>query len=418
MRRRISIAIIGLTAFALVALTLPYSILIHRVADREALIRLTRVAENVATQTSALIRDGVTPDAPRLGTLVTPYNRLVVTIPGRPTIRLGPDVGSNPIRAHVQQESIGVTLSLARTGIQARSNRAVLAVLGIDLAVLAIAALLATRLARRIARPLQQLADGASRLGAGDFTVRAQRSGLPEIDRVAEALDRSAASIAGLVGAERRFSSNATHQLRSALTGLRLRLELLSASDDAHVAEETRSAIAQVDRLTDTVAELLALARTGRAGVATVFDLSDLAARHAADGALRAAGSGRALRIRCDVPYLVRATPGAIAQAIDVLIDNALIHGRGTVMVQTHRVDASTVLTVSDRGPGVPEDRIDLVFTADDPMADHGIGLPLARALVEADGGSLTVDRSAPSRFVLRLPSALATAEEPADRTR
>lgn len=407
MRRRISVAIIGLTAFALVALTLPYAVLLHRVAGREALIRLTRVAENVAAQTSTLLGEGVLPDAKRLGTLVTQYNHLVVRIPGRPTIELGPDVGNDPIRAHVRQGTISVTLTLARSGVVARSNRAVLVLVGIDLAVLAIAAVIGNRLARRIARPLQLLADGASRLGAGDFTVRAQRSGLPEIDRVAEALDRSAASISGLVEAERRFSANATHQLRSALTGLRLRLELLGDNDDPSVAEETRHAISQVDRLTDTVTELLALARTGRAGVASVFDLSDLAARHAADGTLRAAEAGRVLNVRCARTLLVHANPGAIAQAIDVLIDNALTHGRGTVTVQTNRRGPNTFLTVSDAGTGVSAERIDSVFTAEDPLADHGIGLPLARALVEADGGSLTIDRETPNRFVLRLPSVL-----------
>src|SRR5207245_9949436 len=97
------------------------------------------------------------------------------------------------------------------------------------------------------------------------------------VARTAAALDSSAARIANLVQAEREFSANASHQLRSALTSLRLRLESLAAADDPTVAGEAARALEQAERLSDTVAELLRLARTGRADDAQSLDLAVLA---------------------------------------------------------------------------------------------------------------------------------------------
>src|SRR5437773_2500397 len=106
----------------------------------------------------------------------------------------------------------------------------------------AVAAGLAGLQSRRLAAPLDDLARAAERLGAGDFSATAPRSGLEEIDTIAAALDSSAARIATLVQAEREFSANASHQLRSALTSLRLRLESLAATDDPAVAGEAARA--------------------------------------------------------------------------------------------------------------------------------------------------------------------------------
>src|SRR5258706_392736 len=137
--------------------------------------------------------------------------------------------------------------------------------------------------ARRLAAPLDDLARAADRLGAGDFSATAPRSGMEEVDTIAAALDTSAARIANLVQAEREFSANASHQLRSALTSLRLRLESLAAVDDPAVAAEAARALEQAERLSDTVADLLRLARTGRADDAQTFDLAVLASAHLRD---------------------------------------------------------------------------------------------------------------------------------------
>src|SRR5258705_3164079 len=106
--------------------------------------------------------------------------------------------------------------------MEARVERAVLALVLLGVVALGAALGLALIQSRRLADPLARLARSATRLGDGDFSLSTPRSGVPEIDAIASSLDRSAERVEGLLRAERSFSSHASHQLRSALTGLEL----------------------------------------------------------------------------------------------------------------------------------------------------------------------------------------------------
>jgi signal transduction histidine kinase len=261
--------------------------------------------------------------------------------------------------------------------------------------------------ARRLAGPLDDLARAADRLGAGDFSATAPRSGLEEVDTIAAALDTSAARIANLVQAEREFSANASHQLRSALTSLRLRLESLAAVDDPTVAGEAARALEQAERLSDTVADLLRLARTGRADDAQTFDLAVLASAHLRDLAPRFEIERRAAALVAPAPVRVRAAAGAVGQALDVLLDNALRHGGGPVRVVVESAGDHGHLTVEDQGPGIDPDAGARLFERREGSASaHGIGLALARTLVQADGGRLDLVRASPASFRITLPLA------------
>jgi signal transduction histidine kinase len=134
---------------------------------------------------------------------------------------------------------------------------------------------------RRLARPLERLARSSTRLGEGDFSTRAERSSIAEIDAVAAALDSTAIRIARLLGREREFAANAAHQLRTPLTALRLRLEEIEALGGAEVAAETAPALHELDRLQATIADLLAHAEDGRAGDAAPLDVGELLRAHA-----------------------------------------------------------------------------------------------------------------------------------------
>jgi signal transduction histidine kinase len=269
------------------------------------------------------------------------------------------------------------------------------------LAVVAIGAsrLMARRSTTRLVRPLEELAAAAERLGDGDFTARGPRTGIAEIDQVGEALDATATRIGETLERERAFSAEASHQLRTPLTGLRLQLEaaLETPAGDPYAA--IRAGIASADRLERTIEDLLALGRERRAPRAELaLDVLLEEVRQAGEALL--APHGRTVRITREDPPPARAAAAAVRQVLGVLLDNAATHGRGTVTVVARDAGDALAIDVADEGPGLGE--TDPFATA---TGGHGIGLRLARSLAEAEGGRLRLSLPSPPTFTLLLPA-------------
>jgi signal transduction histidine kinase len=257
-------------------------------------------------------------------------------------------------------------------------------------------------MAARLAHPLEQLSLTARRLGDGDFTVRAHPAGVPEIDSVGSALDTTAQRIGAMLDRERSFSANASHQLRTPLTGLRLQLDaaLDSPSTDARAA--IHSGIAAADRLERTINDLLTLARDTGSTTETA-DLDKLLAEvHQGWHGLLTAQQ-RQLQISTDDAPPPRASPAAIRQILAVLLDNAVTHGQGTVTVTARDAGDALAIDVSDEGPGI-DSQTDIFARRRTTATGRGIGLALARSLAEAEGGRLWLAKPAPPTFILLLP--------------
>jgi signal transduction histidine kinase len=299
-----------------------------------------------------------------------------------------------------------VTIYAPAAEVAAQRRQAWLLVLGLALAGALAAAGLAILQARRFARPLRRLVATSDRLGEGDFSARAGRIDLPELDRVAVALDHAAVQIARLVGRQREFAANVSHQLRTPLTAMRLWLDELATLDDPVAAREVLESTQRVaDRLERTVDDLLALARAGDIGVARDVDLAELARAHAADWEPLYERAGRRLEADLDAALPARVSPGGVAQALDVLLENALRHGGGATRVIAKAIDGRNVIAVEDDGPGVAEGmELDVFDRHVSTAGSTGLGLPLARALVEADGGRLVLACSHPTRFEILIP--------------
>ena len=407
MRRRLLLAIIGVSVAALVVLGVPLAYLLDRLAHQEATARLQRQAESLLLAVEFQLAAGDSVNSDDLRELVPPGDFLVLRLGGTAA-----SIGQRPTGESLTVRTTGQTglqlqLTTSAAPVIERVRRALVVLAAFSAVGLGAAALLAGILARRLSAPLDDLAAVAARLGDGDFSVTAPRSGLPEVDAIAEALNRSSARIAELVRAERAFSANASHQLRSSLTGLRLRLEELAAHPDPDVRAEAGAALDQATRLSDVVGELLALARTGRAGRAGRFDLAALVGQHVEDWRPALARQHRPLRVvteGTDGPVIVTATAGAVGQALDVLLANALDHGAGTVTVRLRRDDATAAVEVEDEGAGVPAEAEGRLFERRPDAEGHGIGLALARALVEAEAGRLELVQPRPAVFRLVLP--------------
>jgi len=275
--------------------------------------------------------------------------------------------------------------------------------------------------AGRLVTPLTDVARRAARLGSGDFRTFRRRYGITELDRVADVLDLSAQDIAALIARERDLASDISHQLRTRLTGLRLRLEELSGHPDPQVEEEVLEALEQTDRLVTVVDDLLANARSERAAGASEVVLFDELAEIETEWGPLLSEVSRTLTVRCPRDVVVRATPGRLREAIGVLVENSLRHGAGAVglTVRTaRRAGAMVVLEVSDEGSGIPEGLVAHVFDRGVSTASStGIGLGLARAFVEADGGRLELRRAAPPIFAIFLTvgNGQPSGEQPAD---
>jgi signal transduction histidine kinase len=270
---------------------------------------------------------------------------------------------------------------------------------------LAAAALLARRQAGRLTRPLTELATAAHSLGDGDFSVRPGRSGVAEIDTAAVALGSTAGRLEDLLTRERAFSANASHQLRTPLTGLRLILESALTGDGTSLRDAASRAIEASERLERTIDELLVIARAQTAD-RQLLDIDALLDDLYRERIGVLAAQGRALRVeRDDHLPAVTASPIAVHQIIAVLVDNATKHGAGTVTIRVRDVGTALAIDVSDEGSGPSESRRDELFQRSDARVG-GLGLPLARALAEAEGGRLILSLTGRrTTFTLFLPS-------------
>jgi signal transduction histidine kinase len=271
----------------------------------------------------------------------------------------------------------------------------------IAVAAVASAALLAGVQARQLARPLERLARSASRLGAGDFSAAAPApSGISEIDDIARALRLSANRVDRMLESERGFTADATHQLRTGLTGIAMRLELLERNADPGVAREATTALTQTHDLNTTLDDLLTVARTGSTKERTECELTTLVDNQVADWQPRFAATRRQIVVTSGRASRVVATPGLAGQVLGILLDNALRHGRGTVAILVQ--DDS--VTIEDEGAGISAERAATLFDRPtDHRAAHGRGLPLARRLAESDGGRLELTQHHPATFRLTL---------------
>jgi signal transduction histidine kinase len=281
-------------------------------------------------------------------------------------------------------------------------------ILGLSVIAVLAGVLVAFLQARRFAEPMTELVDRAERLGAGESRFRPLVTGIREVDRVSEVLARSAQQMTRSLAAERDFASDASHQLRTPLTALLMRLEEIAVTDDLSVVqEEANIAITQVERLTTVVDELLSRTRRGHDAKPPIVSLDSVIASLQREWQPAFEQARRSVRVHGERGLSVRATPTALSQVLSTLLENSLAHGRGTVDVEARRSGPSVVVEISDQGDGVPAAIAPHIFERSVSTAHStGLGLALARDLAEANGGRLELIQMQPAIFALFLSDA------------
>jgi signal transduction histidine kinase len=406
LRRRILHAILLAVAVTGFALGIPLGYTALLLVEDITRTELNARAQQIAATLDDELAGGRQLDLTGVQLAVPPNGQLTVTSPAVGRVTYGRSPGANVISEEAPIVHQG-TVTLAIPADPLRAQQAQVAAFVLLLVVLSVGTgtVVATVTARRLAEPLRHVAGRAGRLGAGDFRPDRRRHGVEELDQVAETLDTSAKALAELVQRERELVGDVSHQLRSRLTALQLRLEALAENPDAETAEEAHAALEQADRLSAVLDELLAAARAARAVGAEPIDLTAELGRIADEWRELLRSEGRTLRVKVAGGLLARVTPARLREAIGVLLDNALRHGAGTVSLAARHGEGTVVIEVSDNGAGVPEELAGHIFERGvSGGGSTGVGLALARALVDADGGRLELSTKRPAKFTVFLP--------------
>jgi signal transduction histidine kinase len=426
LRRRVLVSILAITTLAVALFALPLGIAVQRLYRTEAVTALQQDAARVA----AVVPDGIpggpvtVPPAAASRASVGVYDmagrRVAGSGPSRSALAAGGgktqvNVGIEGVDLAVlapipsDQKAVGtVRAAEPYSMVTGRVHRAWAAMALFALAAIALAAVIARRQAARLAAPLERLTQAARALGDGDFTVRAERFGVLEADTASKALEDTATHLGRVLDRERGFNSDVSHQLRTPLTALMVSLESALTRPDADLRSALHDALDRGEHLSTIVEDLVSLVRhPGFAALPVDVGvlLEDARVRWDAPLATR----GRLLAVRFD-PQLPRclAPPAAVRQILDVLISNALWHGDGAVTIEGRRAGASIAIEVADEGPGLPAESAEPASGSAERADGHGRGLPLARSLAAAAGGSLVLRRAAPRPvFSLSLPAAI-----------
>ncbi|HVQ92703.1 MAG TPA: ATP-binding protein [Mycobacteriales bacterium] len=405
MRRRLLLSTLGVAAVAVLALGLPLLMVTLRLIDDASRNDLLREVQTVAAYVEDRL-DTDDLDANRLARLV-PGQWVRVDLPDGRVLIAGAQLSRGVEASAPIRDGGKVSVALPADAVTSRKVRATIAIgLGI-FASMTVAAVVAVFSARQLVVPLQAVADRAARLGAGDFRPSSVRHGVPELDRVSDVLDTSGRAIADLLRRERDLASDISHQLRSRLTALRMRLEEIARTADADIRKEAESALEQTERLSGVVDELLAQARRARAEGASEIDVAHevTTVLNEREPAIRRLG--RNVVVDAAPGLVAMASPGRLHQAVGVLVDNALEHGGGAVTVRVRRSAQHALVEVTDEGIGVPAELVPRLFERGVSGAGGtGIGLALARVLVETDGGRLELRQPRPPIFAAYLPLA------------
>ena len=414
MRRRLLFSTLAVAVTAVVLFGLPLAFVLIRLQTNAAHQLVQRDATTVARTLQNRLRSGLPPDPIDAADAAhsLPDRFVSISRDAEPPVTFGgpPGVG-DVITARAVTKNFRVTVvaddSVATEGV----TEALIVTGSLALLAVGVAVALAMFQARRLARPMQELAGAADRLGSGDARPLGRRYGVAELDRVAEGLDESAQRISDMLTAEREFAADASHQLRTPLTALSMRLEEMVAAADqpAVVREEGAAALVQTERLAEVVSQLLGRTRSPAGGSRKRVSIDDVVAQQVVEWDPAFRRKNRKLEVAGDKNLRAYGKPGTLSQVIATLLDNALVHGAGTVTIRTSRTPNSVVIEVRDEGKGVPAELVPRIFerSVSGKPGGTGLGLALARSIAAADGGNVVLVRPKPAVFAVFLPRRL-----------
>ena len=423
MARRIAVAVLALITVLMAVVAIPLGLLISA-QDRSDFQASTRTAAaTVANVAEERLDDG--DHGPALGRSIREMGRqgdqlavynsagqLIASTAGRPAVNRAV---RHPVRSLVSYPSgdrlvvlapvvpdsgsgsVGtVALSRPTVGLDHRIMVLWSLIAVVAAAALAAAAAVAVGLARWLSQPITTLAAAARRLGEGELGTRTRVStGPPEAQNLSAAFDTMAARIELLVRGNQALMADVSHQVRTPLAALRLRLDLLAQDTDEATAAELAGAQEEIARLARMTNGLLAVARAENTTVqARPMDASVVARDRAGTWRPVAGERGVALAVAATEPVPVRLGQDHLEQILDNLLANALdaLDSKGTITVTTQVAGSQAQIVVRDDGPGMsPQQRHAAFRRFTTGGGGAGLGLAIVDRLVTVNGGTVTL---------------------------
>lgn len=459
MKLRFFGAIMGVTVLVLVTLLIPMALFLRSTAYSQTVTELEKNAFAVAGRSTAMLWSPSAANTAYVDSIIRAYSndsgaRVVVTdangialvttdadggavgtsFAGRPEVatalsgqlatgqRYSNSIGGQLLYVAVPvlngDQTVGaVRITFPATVVQSRLDQQISLLWIVGVSAMALAAIVALILSTSVTRPIRNLQRTAEAITEGDLTSRSdERKGPPEIRALARAYNRMSDRLNEMLATQQRFAADASHQLRSPLTALRLRIETaheLLQSDPERAAARLEAAEHEAERLNDIVEALLLLSRGELdSGNTEPVDVAAAAQAMCEVWSPLAEESGVTVEYLGVDSVIARALPGAIEQVVGNLVDNAIRASKPstTVTIQVTREGSEAVLKVLDEGRGMTTDELaqafDRFWRSDTSSSGTGIGLAIVRKLVEASGGTVGLMQRIPTGIVaiVRLP--------------
>lgn len=441
MRKRLAVSLVAVGAIILIVFSIPLSMFVSQVEkdrlvtalERDAFILAGHAKETLNTTEGAVLpslqpyvdeyesfedprvivvnKDGLvvaTNDAAvAIGTSFANRPEVATALAGTPAVgerdsrTLGERLVFVAVPVLLGDDVLGVVrISHPESHVDKEVRRRLAGIAMAGFITLIAAAIVSIPLALGIARPIERLTRRTEKLADGDFSVRADDSvGPPEVRELSRSFNSMAGRLGLLIEGQRQFASAVSHQLRTPLTALRLRLEQAQDSLGANnpiAAEALEASRAETDRLQEMVEQLLALARIeGRSTSIVSVDAVEVVASRAEMWMPLAAERGIDFSIDAPAIALCEAMEGALEQIVDNYIDNALgvAPDGSNISLRVSSSGDKTFIDVCDEGPGLSDNELTRAFerfwrgSHTENAPGTGLGLAIVKQLAIASGG-------------------------------
>lgn len=437
MKIRLIAVLVGVVVLVLAVQDIPLAFHLRSVERDRLVTQLERDAFVLAGRVEEVLEEGSDDASGSLGALISAYEAsndvrvVVVNSAGEavvgPTFEIGDDftnrpeivgaLSGNPVTGERVSTTLGtdlfyvsvpvisgdstvgaVRITAPASTISGAVNARLAGLLAVAAISIGIAVIAAFSLAGAFTRPIKKLTDTSERLASGDLGDRAdETSGSPEVRVLARSYNSMVNRLEGMLERQRGFAGAASHQLRTPLTALRLRLESAAVVDGEEQSMHLEAAVTEIDRLSRIIEGLLLLSRAeGQRVKRELVDLRSVAEGRCEYWEPLLAERGMSMEFACDAEAVdVLAIPTAVEQCIDNFIDNALdVVGNGsTVLVKVTQTPGVGEIHVIDDGPGMSqidrEEAFGRFWRAEGANpGGTGLGLAIVRQLAEGSGGS------------------------------